>query len=79
MLMKNLLVKCKQRKNYSFHRYYVKNIDSIEIIKKKDTIIKKTNEKEALKQDDEVNESIASCARTWKRSKSAEPKNLMNN
>jgi len=60
MLVKNLLVKYKQRKKNSFHRYYVKDIDSIEIIKKKDTDIKKTNEKEALKQDDEANESIAS-------------------
>jgi len=59
MLVKNLSVKCKQPKKDSFHRYYVKNIDSIvEIVKKKDTVIKKTNEKEALKQDDEVNESI---------------------
>jgi len=29
-------------------------------VKKKDTVIKKTNEKEVLKQDDEANESIAS-------------------
>jgi len=27
--------------------YYIKNIDFIEIVKKKDTVIKKTNEKEA--------------------------------
>jgi len=54
------LVKCKQPKKDSFHRYYVKNIDSIEIVKKKDIVIKKTNEKEALKQDDEANECIAS-------------------
>jgi len=59
MLVKNLSVKCKQPKKDSFHSYYVKNIESIEIVKKKDTIIKKMNEKEALKQD-EVNESIAS-------------------
>jgi len=51
MLVKNLSVKCKQPKKDSFHRYYVKNIDSIEIVKKKDIVIKKTNEKEALKQD----------------------------
>jgi len=57
MLEKNLSVKCKQLKKDSFHRYYVK-IDSIEIVKKKDTVIKKTNEKEALKQDDETNESF---------------------
>jgi len=52
MLVKNLSVKCKQpKKDFFFHRYYVKNIDSIvEIVKKKDTVIKKTNEKEALKQ-----------------------------
>jgi len=60
MLVKNLSVKCKESKKDSFHRYYVKNIDSIEIVKKKDTVIKKTNEKEALKQDNEANESIAS-------------------
>jgi len=59
MLVKNLSVKCKQPKKDSFHRYYVKNIDSIEIVKKKDTIIKKTNEKEALKQDNEANESYS--------------------
>jgi len=58
--VKNLSVKCKQPKKDSFHRYYVKNIDSIEIVKKNDTVIKKTNEKETLKQDDEANESIAS-------------------
>jgi len=58
MLVKNLSVKCKQPKKYSFHRYYVKNIDSIEIVKKKDIVIKK-NENETLKQDDEANESIA--------------------
>jgi len=45
MLVKNLSIKCKQPKKDSFHRYYVKNIDSIEIVKKKDTVIKKTNEK----------------------------------
>jgi len=50
-------IKCKQPKKDSFHRYYVKNIDSTEVVKKKDTVIKKTNEKE---QDDEANESIAS-------------------
>jgi len=60
MLMKNLSVKCKQPKKDLFHRYYDKNIDSIEIIKKKDTVIKQTNEKEVLKQDDKANESIAS-------------------
>jgi len=60
MLVKNLSVKCKQLKKDSFHRYYVKNIDAIKIVKKKDTVIKKTNEKEALKQDDGANERIAS-------------------
>jgi len=59
-MLKNLSVKCKQPKKDSFHRYYVKNIDSIEIVKKKVTVIKKINEKEALKQNDEANESIAS-------------------
>jgi len=36
MLVKNLSVKCKQPKDL-FHRYYVKNINSIEIVKKKDS------------------------------------------
>ncbi|XP_018351980.1 PREDICTED: protein NRDE2 homolog isoform X1 [Trachymyrmex septentrionalis] len=54
-------VKNKQPKKDMFHRYYVKNIASAEIEKKKDTVIKKTNEKEAsMKQDDEANESISS-------------------
>jgi len=61
MLVKNLSVKCKQPKKDSFHRYYVKNIDSIEIEKKKNTVIKKTNKKEALKQDDEANEIASWC------------------
>jgi len=78
MLVKNLLVKCNQPKD-SFHRYYVKNIDSIEIVKKKNIVIKKTNEKKTLKQDDKANESVASWCKTWKRSKSAELENLMNN
>jgi len=47
-----------QAKKDSFHRYYVKNIDSIEIVKKKDTVIKKVNKKEALKQASEANESL---------------------
>lgn len=54
-------VKRKQSKKDPFHRYYVKNIDSAESAKKKDTIIKRTNEKKALtRQDDEANESISS-------------------
>lgn len=44
-----------------FHRYYYKNIDSAETEKKKDTIIKKTNEKEtSIEQDDEANKSVSS-------------------
>lgn len=53
-------VKRKQSKKNSFHRYYVKNIDSAEAAKKKDTVIKKTNEKEASIEDNEANESIPS-------------------
>lgn len=53
-------VKRKRSKKDSFHRYYVKNIDFAETEKKKDTIIKKTNEKEASIQDNEANESIPS-------------------
>lgn len=54
-------VKRKQSKKDPFHRYYVKNIDSVESAKKKDTIIKRTNEKKAsTRQDDEANESISS-------------------
>ncbi|KAL6265282.1 hypothetical protein P5V15_002062 [Pogonomyrmex californicus] len=52
-------IKRKQPKKDSFHRYYVKNIDSVET-KKKDTIIKRTNEKEASTKQDEANESIPS-------------------
>lgn len=55
-------VKRKFAKKDSFHRYHVKNIDSAEATKKKDTVIKKTNEKESLvKQDDEANESGSWC------------------
>lgn len=53
-------VKRKQSKKESFHRYYVKNIDSAEAAKKKDTVIKKTNEKKALIEDIEANESTPS-------------------
>lgn len=54
-------IKHKQAKKNPFHRYYVKNIDSAEAAKKKDTVIKKTTEKEVLlKQDDEANESMSS-------------------
>lgn len=55
-------VKHKQSKKDPFHRYYIKNIDSAEAAKKKDTIIKRTNEKATLtRQDDEVNESLSWC------------------
>lgn len=53
-------IKRKQSKKDPFHRYYVKNIDSAEVTKKKDTVIKKTNEKETLQQDDETAESMSS-------------------
>jgi len=53
-------IKHKQTKKDPFYRYYVKNIDSVDIEKKKDTVIKKTNEKEALLKQDEVNESMSS-------------------
>lgn len=52
-------VKNKQPKKDMFHRYYVKNIDSAETEKKKDTVIKKTNEKEASMKQDEANESVS--------------------
>ncbi|XP_018052187.1 PREDICTED: protein NRDE2 homolog [Atta colombica] len=52
-------VKNKQSKKDMFHRYYVKNIDSAETEKKKDTVIKKTNEKEASMKQDEANESMS--------------------
>lgn len=53
-------VKYKQPKKDAFHRYYVKNIDFVETEKKKDTVIKRTNEKETLKEDPEIDENIAS-------------------
>ncbi|XP_014471485.1 PREDICTED: protein NRDE2 homolog [Dinoponera quadriceps] len=54
-------VKHKQPKKKKFHRYYIKNIDSIEALQKKDTIIKKTNVKESSKQDKEIdNEGLPS-------------------
>lgn len=53
-------VKRKQPKKEKFLRYYVKNIDSIEVLKKKDTIIKKTNVKESSKQNKESDESLPS-------------------
>jgi len=68
-------LKASNQRRTHFTDYYVKNIYFIEIVRKKDTVIKKTNEKEALKQDDEANESIASWCnnlkkeqkcRTWK-------------
>ncbi|KMQ95679.1 hypothetical protein RF55_4088 [Lasius niger] len=52
-------IKHKQPKDI-FHRYYAKNIDSVESLKKKDTVIKKTIKKETLMQDEEVNENVAS-------------------
>jgi len=51
--------KCKQLEKDIFHRYYIKNIDSIETSKKKDTIIKKTNKKEIVKE--EMNENYSWC------------------
>lgn len=54
-------VKRKQPKKIKFHRYYIKNIDSVEALKKKDTIIKKTNVKESSEQDKEVEESLPWC------------------
>lgn len=53
-------IKHKQPKKDMFHRYYVKNIDSIESLKKKDTIITRTIEKETLAQVEEVNENASS-------------------
>lgn len=55
-------VKRNQPRKDSFYRYYVKNIDSAEAVKKKDTVIKKTNEKKgaSTKQDNEANESTPS-------------------
>ncbi|XP_032673473.1 nuclear exosome regulator NRDE2 [Odontomachus brunneus] len=53
-------VKHKQPKKGKFFRYYIKNIDSVEVLKKKDTIIKKTNVKESSKQDTEADESLPS-------------------
>lgn len=50
----------KQPKKDIFHRYYVKNIDSAESSKKKDTVIKKTIEKEISTQDEEINENVSS-------------------
>ncbi|XP_011172062.2 nuclear exosome regulator NRDE2 [Solenopsis invicta] len=52
-------IKHKQPKKNLFHRYYIKNIDSAETTKKKDTVIKKTNKKE-IKQDNEAEESVPS-------------------
>jgi len=52
--------KCKQSEKYIFHRYYIKNIDSAEVSKKKDTIIKKTNKKEIVKEK-EMNENYSWC------------------
>ncbi|XP_029177339.1 protein NRDE2 homolog [Nylanderia fulva] len=53
-------IKHKQPKD-TFQRYYVKSIDdSIESLKKKDTVIKKTIEKESSVQDEEVNENVSS-------------------
>lgn len=54
-------VKHKKPKKDKFHRYYLKNIDSVEALKKKDTIIKKTNVKESSKQDEEADESLPWC------------------
>lgn len=52
-------VKLKQPKKNSFSRYYIKNIDSAETVKK-DTVIKKTNEEASIKQDNEANETTSS-------------------
>lgn len=52
-------IKHKQPKD-TFQRYYVKNIDSIESLKKKDSIIKKTIEKESSVQDEEINKNVSS-------------------
>lgn len=41
----------KQPRKDTFHRYYIKNIDSAEAPKKKDTVIKKTSEKEIVKEE----------------------------
>lgn len=49
----------KQPRKDTFHRYYIKNIDSAEASKKKDAIIKKTSEKEIVK-GDEANENLYS-------------------
>jgi hypothetical protein len=51
--------KCKQSEKDIFHRYYIKNIDSVETSKKKDTIIKKINKKEIVKE--ETNENYSWC------------------
>lgn len=51
-------VKHKQPKKDKFCRYYVKNIDSVDALKKKDTIIKKTNIKESSKQNEQASERL---------------------
>jgi hypothetical protein len=53
-------VKYKQPKKDTLHRYYVKNIDFVEAEKKKDTVIKRTSEKETLKEDLKTDESLSS-------------------
>ncbi|EFN76434.1 UPF0614 protein C14orf102-like protein [Harpegnathos saltator] len=53
-------VKNKRPKKDKFHRYYIKNIDSVEALKKKDTVIKKTNIKESSKHDEKAEESLPS-------------------
>lgn len=52
-------IKHKQPKKDIFHRYYVKNIDSVESLKKKDTVIKRTTENEISTQDEEISENIS--------------------
>lgn len=52
-------IKHKQPKKDIFHRYYVKNIDSAESSKKKDTVIKRTIEEEISTQAEEVNENVS--------------------
>ncbi|EZA46762.1 hypothetical protein DMN91_004145 [Ooceraea biroi] len=51
--------KYKQPKKDIFHRYYVKNVDSAATSKKKDTVIRRTSEKEVAK-DEEADESFYS-------------------
>ncbi|KAL6444572.1 hypothetical protein ACFW04_002002 [Cataglyphis niger] len=56
-------IKQKQSKKDIFQRYYVKNIDSIESLKKKDTVITRTIEKETSAQVEKVNENASSWSK----------------